>query len=87
MDCGGKLSWTKALKTDLTQSSISEADLMVDQEKNHETDNDAWNHLVLACTKMSAFNLITISTVNENTVKRLGKCLMQNGSIVMLTYL
>jgi hypothetical protein len=39
--CGGKRGWAKALMTDLTHSSVAEADLTVDQEKDQETNNDA----------------------------------------------
>jgi hypothetical protein len=48
---GGKKGWAKALLSDLKHLSITKADQTVRQENYWETNNDGWNHLVLACMK------------------------------------
>jgi hypothetical protein len=56
----------------MTHQSVAIADLTATQTKgptkDHLLTEEASNHLVLACTK-SVFNLITTSTVYENTYK------------------
>ena len=62
---GGKQGWAKALTRDMTHKEVAEGDLSEAQLTEQGLNKDAWNHLVLACTK-SVFNLITTATVYEN---------------------